>query len=150
MLAETAVQRGFMAECSDWPRTFGIAGGFVMNARFCVAGLILFLMPVTADAGGISRLHSSADIGSRHYSFQPGFSDSRYLNSAARDGLAAWYARTAVSQSRAAHRYRCAGSHPRWSASYREHYRWAVRQKSGKLYREVERRERVLNRCLIR
>lgn len=74
---------------------------------------------------------------------------SRHSPPRSRDNLAAWYARRAVAQSRTAWRYGCARSHPRWSTSYQEHYRWALRQNVVRVEREIERRERTLASCLV-
>lgn len=59
-----------------------------------------------------------------------------------------WYARTAVSQSHTAWRVGCANSHPRWSTSYQEHFRWAYGRSAHQMQREIERRDHSLGRCL--
>lgn len=75
---------------------------------------------------------------------------SRSLSVSPQSRLADWYARTAVRQSHTAWRFGCANSHPRWSTSYHDHYRWAYSQSANRAQREIERRERTIAQCLAR
>ncbi|MGY6553391.1 MAG: hypothetical protein ACXIUM_02600 [Wenzhouxiangella sp.] len=58
------------------------------------------------------------------------------------------YARTAVSQAHTAWQFGCAQSHPRWSTAFHDHFQWAYGRSLHETQREIERRERVLARCV--
>lgn len=131
-----------------------------MKAILIALTTLLLTVPVWAQADysarfkshdrpliGISGLQYPQSSTPLYYE-RHGDRGSRHAQSRSRDHLAAWYARTAVAQSRQAWRYGCARSHPRWSTSYREHYRWALRNSVGRVEREIERRERTLASCL--
>ncbi len=131
-----------------------------MKAILIASAMFLLVVPLSADADHQARYkshdrpstgvsaplyrHASPPL---HYQ-RHGERRSRHSAPRGRDQLAAWYARTAVAQSRKAWRYGCASSHPRWSSSYQEHYRWALRQHVSRVEREMERRERALVSCL--
>jgi hypothetical protein len=108
--------------------------------------LTSFVAEAEADPGVGWKTHSPSGWESSGYVRRSPTYASR---SSHRDELAAWYARKAVRQAHVARRFDCASSHPRWSTSYLEHFRWAVQQKPRKLHRELQRRERKLSHCRI-
>ena len=133
-----------------------------MKVTLIALTTLLLAAPMWAEANHPARFHSHerpliSVSGTLYRQASPPFNyerhgdrDSRQSPLRSRDYLAVWYARTAVAQSRKAWRYGCARSHPRWSTSYREHHRWALRQNLARVEREIERRERTLASCLAR
>lgn len=64
-----------------------------------------------------------------------------------RHRLAHWYADESMRQNEQARRMMCGFTGQRWALDYDLHYRWALRANPRRAYREIEERDRHLNRC---
>ncbi|MFU8833074.1 MAG: hypothetical protein ACNA7J_13110 [Wenzhouxiangella sp.] len=94
-----------------------------------------------------SQIHHGQPARHGAYQAQRPYRSNRHAVRDEQTRMAEWYASTTMAQVTHARRVGCAGSHPRWSTSYQDHYNWAYTSSRNQIMREVDRRDRQLASC---